>query len=258
MIKQHPTAIISPKAQLGENVEIGPYVIIEDDVTVDEGTFIGPHACLYNGARLGKNVRVYQSASISHRPQDLKYANEPTEAFIGDETVIHEFVTVHRGTTATRKTIVGKNVLLMACSHIAHDCRVGDNCIIANGVLLAGHVHIDDWTILGGAALVHQFTQIGRNCMIGGGYRITQDVPPYVLQAGEPLRYEGLNVVGLRRRGFNTEQLATLKNVYQILFNKSHNVSQARAIIETTFPGDPLVETVLEFLRRSKRGIAGK
>ncbi len=258
MLKQHPTAVISPKAQLGENVEIGPFAVIEDNVTIDEGSYIGPHACIYNGAHIGKNVRIFQSASISHQPQDLKYAGEPTEVFIGDGSTIHEFVTVHRGTTATRKTIVGQNVLLMACSHIAHDCRVGDNCIVANGVLLAGHVHIDDWTILGGAVVIHQFTQIGRNCMIGGGYRVTQDVPPYVLLAGEPSRYEGLNVVGLRRRGFTTDQIASLKTVYGILYNKSHNVSQARAIIEKEFAGDALVETVVDFLRRSKRGIAGK
>jgi UDP-N-acetylglucosamine acyltransferase len=258
MIKQHPTAVISPKAQLGENVEVAPFAYIEDDVLISDNSYIGPHACIYNGARIGKNVRIFQSASISHRPQDLKYADQPTEAFIGDNTLIHECATVHRGTDATLKTIVGANVLLMAYSHVAHDCRVGDNVILANSVQLAGHVHIDSCTTLGGGVLVHQFTQVGGYCMVGGGYRVSQDLPPYLLAAGEPLRYEGLNVIGLRRRGFTGHQVDLLKRVYNVLYSKSHNVSQAREIIERDFAGDSLVETVLEFLRRSKRGIAGK
>lgn len=258
MIKQHPASIVSPKAQLGENVEIGPFAYIEDDVIVGDGCYIGPQVCLYNGARLGVNVRIFQSASIAHRPQDLKYAGQKTEAFIGDNTLIHEFTTVHRGTDATYKTVIGSNVMLMAYSHVAHDCVVGDNCILANVVQLAGHVHIDKYTTLGGGVMVHQFTQIGGYCMVGGGYRVPMDVPPYTLMGGEPIRYAGLNVIGLRRRGFAPEQIEQLKKIYNVLYNKGHNVSQARALIEKEFANDPLTETVLEFLRRSKRGIAGK
>ncbi len=258
MIKQHPTACVSAKAQISDNVEIAPHAYIEDNVIIGEGSYIGPNACIYNGAHIGKNVRVFQSASISHQPQDLKYANEPSEVFIDDNTTIHEFVTVHRGTSATMKTVIGKNVLLMAYAHVAHDCRVGDNVILANAVQLGGHVHIDDYTIIGGVSAVHQFTIIGRQAMIGGGCRISQDVPPFILAAGEPLRYEGLNIIGLRRRGFTGTEVETIKKVYNILYSKSHNVSQAKAIIAAEYANDKHANIIMDFLAQSKRGIAGK
>ena len=258
MIKQHPTAIVSPKAIIADNVEIAPYAIIEDNVEIGEGSYIGPHACIYNGAHIGTNTRIFQSASISHAPQDLKYANEPTEVFIGNNVTIHEFATVHRGTTATRKTTIGDDVLMMAYSHVAHDCLVGNKCILANSVQLGGHVHIGDWTILGGGVLVHQFSLVGKHAMVAGGYRAVQDVPPYIIAGGEPLRYEGLNVVGLRRRGFTTEQVTTIKSIYSILYSKSHNVSQAKAIIIEQFGDNEYAKEILDFVNSSKRGLAGK
>ncbi len=264
MIKQHTSSIVSPKAIIADNVEIAPYSLIEDNVEIGEGTYIGPHVCVYSGARIGKNTRIFQSASISHAPQDLKYEGEPTEVFIGDNVTIHEFVTVHRGTSAllsnqgTGKTTIGNDVLLMAYSHIAHDCYIGNNCILANAVQLGGHVYIDDWSILGGGVLVHQFCVVGKHIMVGGGYRIVKDIPPFLLAAGEPLRYEGLNVVGLRRHGFTSQQVTAIKKIYAILFSKSYNVSQAKTIISEQFAENEYAKDILEFINSSKRGILGK
>ena len=258
MTEIHPTAIVSPKAQLGENVRIDAYAIIKDNVIINDETYIGPHAVIYDGARIGKKVKIYQSASIAHIPQDLKFDNDESTAEIGDETVIHEFVTIHRGTKETRLTKIGSNVLLMAYSHIAHDCHIGDKCILANGVQIAGHVFVDDWTIIGGMTPVHQFCKIGKHCMIGGGFRVTQDVPPFILAAQEPLQYEGLNVVGLRRRGFSNQEIQMLKDVYQILYRSQMNVTQAKEKILEQFGKEPHANEVLNFLNESKRGIIGK
>ncbi|MBI2418574.1 MAG: acyl-ACP--UDP-N-acetylglucosamine O-acyltransferase [Ignavibacteriales bacterium] len=258
MIKQHPTAIVSNKAQIGENVEIAPYAIINDDVIIGDGTYIGPHAVVYDGARIGKNVKIFQSASIAHRPQDLKFADEKTELFIGDNTVIHEFVTLHKGTTETWKTTIGSDVLMMAYSHVAHDCHVGNKVILANGVQIAGHVHIDDWTIIGGMTPVHQFCKVGKHCMIGGGFRVVQDVPPYILCGGEPLKYSGLNLVGLRRRGFTHQQIENIKQVYSYLYSPHYNVSQAKQLIGSELSGNTYAEEILGFLANGKRGIIGK
>lgn len=254
----HPTAIVSPKSKLGDNITIDAFAIIKDNVEIGDETYIGPYAVIYDGARIGKKVKIFQSASIANLPQDLKFKNEETHCFIGDETTIREFATLHRGTNETKKTTVGKNVLIMAYAHVAHDCYLGNNCIIANGVQLAGHVFIDDWTIIGGLTPIHQFVKIGRHCMIGGGYRVPQDVPPFILVAGEPLKYEGLNIVGLRRRGFTNQQIETLKNVYKILYSPTLNVSQAKEKISKEFQNEPLASEVLNFLNNSKRGITGK
>ncbi|MCE1188525.1 MAG: acyl-ACP--UDP-N-acetylglucosamine O-acyltransferase [Ignavibacteria bacterium] len=258
MIKQHPTAIIDPNANIGENVEVGPFAIIHGDVEIGDGSYIGPHTVIYDGARIGKNCRIFQGASISHQPQDLKYANEKTYLFLGDNATIHEHVTLHRGTHETGKTVIGSDVLFMAYSHIAHDCRIGNKVILANGVQIAGHVHIDDWTIIGGMTPVHQFVKIGKHCMIGGGFRVAQDIPPYILAAGEPLKYTGLNVVGLRRRGFTNEQIMTLKEIYTILYSPHNNVSQAKSLILEQIPDSAMREDVLSFLASSNRGISGK
>ena len=258
MTNQHPTAIISPKAKLGENVTVEPFAIIHDDVEIGDNTHIGPHVVVYDGARIGKSVRIYQGASIAHVPQDLKFANEETYLYIGDNTTVHECVTLHKGTKDTRQTRIGKNVLLMAYSHVAHDCYVGDNCILANAVQLAGHVHVDEWAIIGGGTPAHQFTRIGKHCMIGGGYRIPQDVPPFILAAGEPLKYSGLNSIGLRRRGFNLRQIETLKDVYATIYSPHYNVSQALNIIREKYSDDALVQEVVDFVSSSKRGITGK
>lgn len=258
MVNIHPTAIVSSKAKLGNNVKVLPYTIIEDDVEIGNDCTIGPSAVIYNGARVGNNVIIHQSASIAHIPQDLGFAGEETFFYVGDNTVIHEFVTLHRGTKSTGFSRVGKNCFLMAYSHVAHDCEVGDNCILANGVQIAGHCTIENFAIIGGLTPVHQFCKVGQHSMTGGGFRIVQDVPPFVLAGNEPLRYSGLNIIGLRRRGFQTEDILTLKQAYAILYDKAYNVSQAREKISAEFGENKFVQTVLEFLKESKRGLMGK
>ncbi len=254
----HPTAIVSDKAKLGDNIAVSAYAIIEDDVEIGNDCRIGPHAVIYNGARIGDRVTIHQAASIAHIPQDLKFSNEESYFYVGDDTVIHEYVTLHRGTKETGFSRVGKNCLLMAYSHVAHDTTVGDNCILANGVQIAGHVEIEDWVIIGGMTPVHQFCKVGQHTMIGGGFRVTQDVPPYILTAGEPLRFEGLNVIGLRRRGFPNEDIMTLKKAYSYLYDKSLNVSQAKAKIMEEFAGNKYVTNVIEFIAKCNRGLVGK
>jgi UDP-N-acetylglucosamine acyltransferase len=254
----HPTAIVSPEAKLGENIIIGPYAIIEADVETGSDCVIGAHAVLYNGTRTGNRVKIFQGASVANLPQDLKFGGEKTLFIIGDDTVVREFVTLHRGTKETGKSQVGKNCLLMAYSHIPHDCTVGDNCIIANSVQIGGHSHIEDWVIIGGLAGLHQFSRVGEHSMIAGAAKITQDVPPYILAANDPAEFNGLNVVGLRRRGFKAEDIQTLKEAYKYLYDKSLNVTQAVKVIELKFGDNTYVQKVLHFLRGTKRGIVGK
>jgi UDP-N-acetylglucosamine acyltransferase len=253
----HPTAVVSKKAKIAENVTIGPFAVIEDDVEIGNNCNIGPHVVVYNGARIGNNVTIHQGASVSHIPQDLKFANEKTYLHIGEGTIVHEFVTLHRGTKETGHTYIGKNTLLMAYSHVAHDNRIGDNCILANAVQLAGHVHIENYAILGGGVVVHQFTSIGQHSMVQGGSKVPQDVPPFTLMAGEPLRYVGPNVVGLRRRGFSNDDIQALKSAYGYIFSKSFNVSQAISKIKAEF-NNKYVDAVVEFIANSKRGLVGK
>lgn len=254
----HETAIISPKAKIGENISVGPFTIIEDDVEIGDNCTIGPSVAIYNGARIGNNVKIYQGASVSNHPQDLKFDNEISIFEIGDNTVIREFSTLHRGTVESGISKIGKNCLLMAYAHVAHDCIVGDNCILANVVQLGGHVHVDDWVIIGGGTLVHQFTKIGKHAMIGGGYRAVTDVPPFVLAAGEPLYYNGLNTVGLRRRGFSNKEIMKLKDIYSLIFSKELNLSQAKEKIKENFKDDVLADTVIDFLNKSTRGLIKK
>lgn len=257
-INIHNTAIVSPKAQIGNGTSIGPYSIVEDNVIIGENCKIGPHVGIYDGSRIGNRVKIYQGVSFSNHPQDLKFDNEESTCEVGDDTVIREFVTLHRGTKESRITKVGKNCLLMAYSHIAHDVIIGNNCILANIVQLGGHVELEDWVILGGNALVHQFGKVGQHSMVGAGYRVVVDVPPYVLAAGDPLKYEGLNVIGLRRRGFSNDEIATLKYIYNIIFRQELNHSQAIEKILKEFPNDKYADSVLAFLNKSKRGIIKK
>ncbi|HKB88011.1 MAG TPA: acyl-ACP--UDP-N-acetylglucosamine O-acyltransferase [Ignavibacteriaceae bacterium] len=258
MVTIHPTAIVSSKAKLGNNVNILPYALVEDDVEIGDDCTLGPHSVIYNGARIGNNVKIYQGASIAHTPQDLGYKNEVTYFYVGDNTIIHEFVTLHRGTKSTGFSRVGKNCMLMAYSHVAHDCTVGDNCILANGVQIAGHSTLEDYVTIGGLTPVHQFCKVGQHSMTGGGFRIVQDLPPYILAGNEPLRYSGLNIIGLRRRGFQSDDITALKKAYSILYDKAYNVSQAREKISSELGENKYVQTVLEFLKESKRGIIGK
>ncbi len=254
----HPTAIVSSKAEIGSNNVIGPYTVIEDDVIIGNDCIIGSHVGIYNGARIGNKVKIYQSVSVANHPQDLKFKNEETTFVIGDGTIVREFVTLNRGTSESGTSIVGENCLLMAYAHIAHDCVVGNNCIIANVVQLGGHVHIGDWAILGGGSLVHQFCKIGEHAMMGGAYRAVKDIPPYVIAAGEPLKYGGLNTIGLRRRGFSNEDIFKLKDIYSYIFSNDLNLSQAKQKVIEKYSDDKLAGTVLAFLDKSTRGIIKK
>ena len=254
----HPTALVNPAAKLGENIIIGPYALVEADVEIGDDCIIGPHAVIYNGARIGNRVKIFQGASIANFPQDLKFAGEESVFTIGDDTIIREFATLHRGTKETGKSSVGKNCLIMAYGHVAHDCLVGDNCIIANAVQIGGHSHIEDWVIIGGSTPVHQFSLIGEHSMIAGGIRITQDVPPFILTAHTPASFAGLNVIGLRRRGFKNEDIQILKEAYGLLYCKSLNVSQAVEVMKSKFGDNVYVNKLIEFIAKSKRGIVGK
>lgn len=258
MSAMHSTAIISPKAKLGNNIFISPFVIIEDDVEIGDDCWIGPGVVIYNGARIGNRVKIHQGASIANTPQDLKYANEPTYFFVGDDTVIRECVTLHRGTKATGKSSVGKNCLLMAYSHVAHDCSVGDNCIMANSVNLGGHVHVEDWVIIGGMTGVHQFSKIGQHSMIGSLGRVSSDIPPYILAGSEPVRFSGLNIIGLRRRGFTNEDIAIIKETYRLLYLAGMNFTQAKEKIEAELGENKFARNILNFINSSDRGIIRK
>jgi UDP-N-acetylglucosamine acyltransferase len=254
----HPTAIVSGKARLGDNITISPYAIIEDDVEIGNDCEIGPNAVIYNGARISDRVIIKQGAAVSNVSQDLKYAGEEAYFYIGEDTVIREFVTLHKGTKKTGFSKVGKNCLLMACSHVAHDAVVGDNCVIANAVLIAGHTVIEDYVIIGGITGVHQFCKVGQHSIIGGVFRIVKDVPPYVMAGSEPLKYAGLNSIGLRRRGFSNDDIMTLKKTYNLLYNSGLNFSQAKVKIKEELGEHKLVQNVLQFLDSCTRGIIGK
>ncbi len=250
-----PRASVSPKAQLGSNVTVGPFAVIEDDVIIGDGTSVGPSSYVANGARIGRDCRIHPFASVGGPPQDLKYKGEPTLFEMGDRCTVREYVTLNRGTTESGKTTVGSDCLFMANAHVGHDCRVGNRVIMANSVALGGHVHLGDWVIIGGGTPVHQFCKIGDHAMIGGGFRVVKDVPPFILAGQEPLVFEGLNSVGLKRRGFQPATLEVLETVYTILYRSNLNVSQAVAQIKGSVDLTPEVHTVLSFIASSKRGI---
>jgi UDP-N-acetylglucosamine acyltransferase len=253
--KIHPTALVDPGAKLGDNISIGAYSVIEGNVVIDDDAEISHHVVIFSGTRLGKAVRVHPGAIIGDAPQDLKYQGEETTVEVGDMTVIRECATINRGTTATRLTRVGSNCLLMAYSHVAHDCRLGNGVILANSVNLAGHVTIEDNVIIGGLTGVHQFVTIGTNVMIGALFRVSKDVPPYVLAGGQPLSFEGLNLIGLRRRGFSPGTIETIANTYHIIYRSKLNVSQALQKLSNIDGKIPEVENIIRFIQNSKRGI---
>lgn len=255
MNKIHSTAIVSPKAKLGDNIEIGPYTIIHDDVEIGNECIIGPHVVIYNGARIANRVKIFQGASVSNLPQDLKYANEETYLYIGDDTVIREFATLHKGTAATGKTVIGSNCLLMAYVHVAHDCIIGNKVIISNATQIAGHVKIEDVVIIGGQGAVHQFCKIGQHAMVGGGGMVGTDIPPYSLVSGYPARFMGLNIVGLKRRNFSSDDINTLKDAYKIFYNSGLNHSAALQILKEKYSEHPLVRNIIEFIESSQRGV---
>lgn len=254
-MSRFPLANVHPDAKIGNNVTIEPFATVQADVVIDDGSWIGPTAVICDGARLGKNVKVFPGASVSSVPQDLKFAGEKTETFIGDNTVIRECVTISRGTTDKYKTVIGKNCLLMAYVHIAHDCIVGNNCILANAVQVAGHVTIDDWAIIGGASALHQFVKLGAHVMVSGGSLVRKDIPPFTKAAREPLTYAGINTIGLRRRGFSSEKITEIQEIYRYIFLKGMNNSKAIEIVETEIPGSTEKNYILEFIKTSERGI---
>ncbi len=255
MSKIHATAIVSPKAELADDVTVGPFAIIEDNVTIGAGTEIHSSALIASGARLGRNVKIHKGAVVASVPQDLKFAGEDTQAFIGDGTVIREYVTVNRGTVDRGETRIGENCLLMAYSHVAHDCLLGCNIIMGNCATLAGHIEIGDYAILSGLLPVHQFVKIGAHAMIGGGFRVPMDICPFAMAAGYPLRIAGINVVGLRRRGFSREAIKSLREAFKILFFSELNTTQAVERINAEMEITPEIKTVLDFIAASNRGL---
>ena len=255
MPKIHSTALVDNKAELAEDVMVGPFSIIEGDVNIGHGSRIHSHVLIANGARIGKNCEIHHGAVVSTAPQDLKFGGEDTTLEIGDHTVVREYCDLNKGTTDRQKTCIGSYCLLMAYTHVAHDCLVGDRVILANGVQLGGHVSIGDWVIIGGLVPVHQFCSIGQHSLIGGGFRAVQDVPPYILAAGDPLAFRGLNIVGLKRRGFSKESIAALRKCYRVLYRAKLNTHQAFEKIYSEMIIIPEIQTVIDFIKNSQRGI---
>lgn len=259
----HPSAIIHPNAQLHASVEVGPYAVIGQHVRIDAGSRVGAHCVIDGRTSLGENNTIHPHASIGGPPQDKKYAGELTELIIGHGNTIREFTTINTGTTqGGGKTCVGDDNWIMAYAHIAHDCVVGSNTVIANSVALAGHVQVGDWAIIGGLTGVHQFTRVGAHAMIGFSSHVSQDVLPFVLAGGNPFAVRGLNVEGLRRRAFNTQQISALKSAYRIVFREGNTLQQAceqlQELQSRTAPGDGLedLSSVLSFVQQAERGIA--
>ncbi len=251
----HPTALVDPRAELGEGVVVGPWSIVGPGVRVGRGTNIGPHVLIERDTTVGEECRIFQGAVLGTDPQDLKYAGEPTELHVGDRTVIREYATLNRGTGASGVTRVGSDCLLMAYCHIAHDCELGDHVIISNAVNMGGHVLIEDWAIVGGLTAIHQFVRIGAHAFVGGASRTSQDVPPYCRAAGSPMKLYGLNSVGLERRGFPEETRRALKQAYRIVFQSNLPLSQGVKRAEEELGALPEVEHFLRFIRESERGV---
>ena len=247
-------AYVHPDAKIGNNVTIEPFAYVEGDVVIGDDCWIGPHACIYNGARLGKGNKVHPGACIACLPQDLKFDGEQTTAVIGDYNDIRECVTIARGTASRGTTVVGDHNLLMAYVHVAHDDVVGSHCVIANRVSLAGEVEIGDWVVIGGHAALHQWIHVGDHAMIQGGALVTQDVPPFIIATNGETHYAGINKVGLSRRGFTHEQIATIHDVCRVLFQSDLNFSNACNEVENTLPQSPERDQILAFVRASLGG----
>jgi len=255
-MKIHPTAIISPDATLAEGVEVGPYSIIGPDVHIGKDTLIGPHVVIESRTDIGEGNRISQFASIGGAPQDLKYRGEETRVVIGNHNTIREYVTVNRATTSDiGVTIIGDHNLLMAYTHVAHNCKLGNRIVMANAANLAGHIHVEDFAIIGGLSGVHQFTRIGAHCIIGGASAVTKDVPPFVMASGNFAKLYGLNQIGLKRRGFSDGTIAALKKAYRIVFRSSMLLAAAIRKVEEEVEDLPEVRQFLDFIRKSERGI---
>jgi UDP-N-acetylglucosamine acyltransferase len=252
----HNSAIVNPNAQIEEDVTIGPYCIVGEQVTIRSGTVLDAHIFLDGWTEIGKNCHIYPFASLGTAPQDLKYQGERSELKIGQGTVIRESVTAHRGTAGGGGiTLIGDNCLLMAYAHVAHDCKVGNQVILANGIAMAGHVTIEDHVSIGGLSAIHQFTRIGIHAYVGGASAVSKDVPPYGMAVGNRARLYGVNSIGLQRKGFSPEAIDKIKKAYRLLLSSNLNVTQAIAQIETEIADSPEVRYLLDFIKNSSRGI---
>jgi UDP-N-acetylglucosamine acyltransferase len=254
----HPTATVDPKAEIGEGVEIGPYSVIEKGVSIREGTKIGPHVVIREGTEIGKGCHVFQFASIGEAPQFSGYRGEKTSIRIGDRNIIREFVTLHRGTVkGGGKTVIGDDNFIMAYAHVAHDCQIGNQVVMANGATLAGHILIEDYAIIGGLTAIHQFCRVGAFAIIGGLSGILLDIPPYTKAQGVRARLFGLNTVGLKRANFSEEALRALKKAYRIVFRSGLTLEKAmKKVGEDEISQIPEVQHLLHFIQNSKRGIS--
>lgn len=251
----HPHTYIHPNAKLATNVKVDPFSVIHQNVEIGQGTWIGSNVTIMEGARIGKNCHIFPGAVISATPQDLKFDGENTTVEIGDNTIIREFVTVHRGTKDRWKTTVGNNCMIQAYSHIAHDCIIGNNCILSNNSQVAGHVVIGDWAIVGGMCAIHQFVQVGQHVFIAGGSLVGKDIPPYIKAGRLPLSYAGVNSIGLKRRGFTVDKINHILDIYRVVYNKGMNTSQALEFLEEEFPATDERDEIVTFIRESGRGI---
>lgn len=255
-MKIHPTALVSSDTSLGEEVEIGPYSVIGPDVHIGNNTVVGPHVVIESHTDIGENCRIYQFASIGGLPQDLKFKGEESRVIIGNHNTIREFVTINRATAQDiGVTIIGNHNLLMAYCHVAHNCKLGDRIVMANAANLGGHVHVEDYAIIGGMTGVHQFTRIGAHCIIGGVSAVNKDIPPFVTASGNHARLFGLNLVGLKRRGFKEETIKALKQAYRIVFRSSLLLNNAVEKVRQEVIDLPEVRRFLEFIESSERGV---
>ncbi len=251
----HATAVIGKNAVLGEGVTVGPYSVIEDDVEIGNGTTIWPHVHIASGARIGSDCKIHSGAVLANEPQDLKFSGEKTYLYLGDRNVVRECVTLNRGTMATGKTVIGSDNLFMAYSHVGHDCVIGNHVVVANCVPFGGHCEVGDYVVIGGLAAVHQFVRIGRFSMVGGVARASLDVPPFVMAGGhESFRYEGLNSIGLKRRGFSSEKITLIKDAYRILFQSGLLLSNALDQVTSELPQEPEIIEILDFFVSGRYG----
>ncbi len=251
----HNLACVHPDAKIADGVEVGPFTTIADNVEIGEGCKIGSNVTIMPGARIGRNVTIFPGAVVSAIPQDLKFHGEETVAIIGDGTTLRECTTVNRGTASKGKTVVGSNTLLMAYTHVAHDCVIGNNVIVSNATQFAGEVVVDDFAVIGGGSLIHQFCHIGSHVMLQGGALVNKDIPPYIRAAREPISYAGINIVGLKRRRFSNETITEIEEIYRLLYNFGMNVSEAVAHIESEVTPNEIRDTILNFVKNSERGI---
>jgi len=254
-MSKFPLANVHPEAKIGNNVIIEPFATVQKNTIIGDDCWIGPNVTIMEGARIGKNCKIFPGAVISGIPQDLKFKGEETTTEIGDNTTIRECVTINRGTVDKYKTVIGSNCLIMAYAHIGHDCIIGNYCILGNTVQLAGHVFIADNAIFGGACAVQQFSKIGSHAYIGGGSLVRKDIPPFTKAAREPLAYAGVNTVGLRRRGFSSEKIGEIQDIYRFIFLKGLNNTKALEVVEQEIPQSVERDYIIDFIRTSERGI---